>query len=83
MKLVIGRRLPDSPPPQQGASDPISGLTGLCVYLFYLHIFPFQINIISLKFWPVSPLKLYKRYEKEEEIVPFKNSRTALQKIKN
>ena len=50
MKLVIGRRLPDSPPPQQGASDPISGLTGLCVYLFYPHIFPFQINIISLKF---------------------------------
>ena len=46
----IGRQLPDSPPPQQDASDPISGLTGLCVYLFYPHIFPFQINIISLKF---------------------------------
>ena len=25
-------------------------------------------------------LKLYKRYQKEEEILPFKNSRTALQK---
>ena len=24
--------------------------------------------------------KLYKRYQKEEEILPFKNSRTALQK---
>ena len=26
--------------------------------------------------------KLYKRYQKEEEILPFKNSRPALQKIK-
>ena len=26
--------------------------------------------------------KLYKRYQKEEEILPFKNSRTALEKIK-
>ena len=50
MKWIIGRRLPDSPPLQQGASDPISGLTGLCVYLFYPHIFPSQINIISPKF---------------------------------
>ena len=50
MKWIIGRRLLDSPPPQQGASDPISGLTGLCVYLFYPHIFPSQINIISPKF---------------------------------
>ena len=25
--------LADSPPTKQGASDPISGLTGLCVYL--------------------------------------------------
>ena len=28
MKLIISRQLPDSPPPQQGASDPISGITG-------------------------------------------------------
>ena len=50
MKWIIGRRLPDSPLPQQGASDPIGGLTaGLCVYLFYPHIFPSQINIISPK----------------------------------
>ena len=44
--------MPDSPPPQQGASDPISGLTGLCVYLFYPNLFPFQINIISPKKQP-------------------------------
>ena len=50
MKWIIGRRLLDSPPPQQGASDPIGRLTGLCVYLFYPHIFPSQINIISPKF---------------------------------
>ena len=51
MKLINSRQLPDSPPPpQQGPSDPISGLTGLCVYLFYSHIFPSQINIISPKF---------------------------------
>ena len=30
MKWVISRQLPDSPPPQEGASDPISRLTGLC-----------------------------------------------------
>ena len=29
MKWIISRQLPDSPSPQQGASDPISGLTGL------------------------------------------------------
>ena len=50
MKWIIIRQLPDSPPAQQGASDPISGLTGLCVCLFYPHIFPSQINIISPKF---------------------------------
>ena len=31
MKWIIGRWLPDSPPPQQDASDPIGGLTDLCV----------------------------------------------------
>ena len=41
MKWIIGRQLPDSPPPQQGASDPISGLTGLCVYLFHPVIYSF------------------------------------------
>ena len=34
MKWIISRQLPHSPPSQQGASDPISGLTSLCVYLF-------------------------------------------------
>ena len=30
MKWIISRQIPDNPPPQQGNSDPISGLTGLC-----------------------------------------------------
>ena len=34
MKWIISRQIPDNPPPQQGASDPISGLIGLCVYFF-------------------------------------------------
>ena len=46
------RQIPDSPPPQQGDSDPISGLTGLYVYLFYPNLFPSQINIISPKKQP-------------------------------
>ena len=33
MKWIISGQVPDSPPPPQGASDPISGLTGLCLYL--------------------------------------------------
>ena len=33
MKWIISRQIPDSPRPQEGASDPISGLTGLCVYV--------------------------------------------------
>ena len=45
MKWTIGRQIPDSSLPQQGASDPISALSGLCVYLFYPNLFPSQINI--------------------------------------
>ena len=30
MKWIISRQLPHSPPSQPAASDPISGLTGLC-----------------------------------------------------
>ena len=52
MKWIISRQMPDSPPPQQGASDFISGLTGLCVYLFYPNLFPSQINIIPPKKQP-------------------------------
>ena len=47
MKWIISRQIPDNPPPQQGASDPISGLTALCVYFFYPNLFSSQINIIS------------------------------------
>ena len=49
MKWIISRQLPDSPPPQQGASDPISGLTGLFVYFFYPNLFPSQIKINKRK----------------------------------
>ena len=31
MKLIFGRQIPDSPPPQQGASDLISGLLSVCL----------------------------------------------------
>ena len=33
MKWIISGQVSDSPPPPQGASDPTSGLTGLCLYL--------------------------------------------------
>ena len=51
--FAVTRQLPDSPLPQQGASDPISGLTGLCVHLFYPNLFPSQINIIPPKNQPL------------------------------
>ena len=44
---MISRQISDSPPPPQGASDPISRLTGLCVYLFFPDLFPSEINIVS------------------------------------
>ena len=47
MKWIISGQIPDSPPPQQSASEPISGLTGLRVYLFFPNLFASQINIIS------------------------------------
>ena len=46
MKWTIGRQIPDSSLLQQGASDPISALSGLCLYLFYPNLFQSQINII-------------------------------------
>ena len=52
MKWIISSQWPDSPPPQ-GASDPISVLAGLCVYLFYPNLFSSQINIIT----PLPPAK--------------------------
>ena len=46
---IRSRKIPDSPPPQQGAFDPISELTGLCSYLFYPTLFPSQVNLIFTK----------------------------------
>ena len=40
MKLIISRQLPDSPPPQQGASDLISELTGTPFLPSNQHHFP-------------------------------------------
>ena len=34
MKGRTNRKIPDSPSPQQGVPELISGLTGLCVYVF-------------------------------------------------
>ena len=45
-----------SPPPRQGAFDPISELTVLCSYLFYPNLFPSQVNLISTKKQPECPL---------------------------
>ena len=36
---ISSKKIPDSPPPQQGASDPISELTGLCSYFSTLVYF--------------------------------------------
>ena len=47
MKWIISRQLPDTLPPQQGVSNPINELTGLCAHLFQSNSFPSQINIIS------------------------------------
>ena len=57
---MISRQKSESPPPQQGASDPISRLTGLCVYLFFPDLFPSEINIIPpvKKKQPEFPLDL-------------------------
>ena len=46
---IISKKIPDSPPPRLGASDPISELTGLCSYLFYPNLCPSQVNVISTK----------------------------------
>ena len=65
MKLIISGQIPDSPPPQQSASEPISGLTGLCVYLFFPNLFHSQINIIS-------PSK--KQQQQQQQNAPLKAS---------
>ena len=39
-RTVLEDKLPRSPPPKQHASERISGLTGLWVYLFYPNFFP-------------------------------------------
>lgn len=49
VKEIIRRRILDSPPAKQGASDLISRITALCVYLFNPNSFPSQINLISPK----------------------------------
>ena len=69
IKIIISKQRQDSPPLQQRASDPISGLTGLCVYLFYRNLFPCQINIIPPPPTPHPPspkkaLRLPLKFEK-------------------
>ena len=67
MKWIISRQIADSSPPQQGASDPISGLTSLWVYHFYPHLFSSQINIISRKKQPDYPLNKNSEQARENE----------------
>ena len=67
MKWIISRQIPDSPLPQQGASDSISGLTGLWVYHFYPHLFPSQISIISRKKQPDCPLNKNSEQAREND----------------
>ena len=55
---INSRPISDSLPPQQTASKPITGLTGLCVQRSYPHLIPFQINIISHKKQRLGPLKV-------------------------
>ena len=61
MKRIISRKLPETPPPQRGASDPISGLTGLCVYVFYPNLFLSRSNII-----PPSPHPYQKKKDRTD-----------------
>ena len=60
LKWITSRQIRDNPPPQQGASDPISGLTGLCVYLFFPYLFPSHINIIQHQTAPLKGLHNWK-----------------------
>ena len=58
MKRIISRKIPETPPtPQQGASNPISGLTGLCVYVFCPNLFLSRGNIIPSLTPPPPPPK--------------------------
>ena len=41
--------MPNSPAPQQGASDPINRLTFLCVYLFYADLFSLKSTSYALE----------------------------------
>ena len=41
MKWIISKQIPDTQPPQQGASEPTSGLADLC-FLPYFFNFPNQ-----------------------------------------
>ena len=61
MKRIISRKIPETPPPQRGASDPISGLTGLCVYVFYPNLFLSRSNII-----PPSPHPQQKKKDRTD-----------------
>ena len=71
MKCTIGRQIPNSSLRQQGASDPSSALSGLCVYLFYPNLFPYQINIIS---YPPPP-QIKKQQQQQQPECPLKVSK--------
>ena len=62
MEAIIMRQIPNSPPPQRGANEPIIRLTVLGVYLFYPYFFPSQINPIPIP--PPPPQK--KKYSNNQ-----------------
>ena len=64
MKCTNGTQIPNSSLPQQGASDPSSALSGLCLYLFYPNLFPYQINIIS---YPPPPNKKQQQQQQQQQ----------------
>lgn len=71
-KKIISRQILDSRPAKQGASDLISKITVLCVYLFNPNSLPSQINFISPKKQPECPLNVNHglTYYEENLLVP-------------
>lgn len=67
IKEIIRRQIPDSPPAKQDASELISRITALCVYLFNPSVFHSIIKLISPKKLPKCPLNVNHRLTHYEE----------------
>jgi len=64
LKLIINRRIPDSPLPTQGAHVPVSGLTGFVYILFSFFFYFFHKSPLFCfsQNCPESPLKRAKSF---------------------